>query len=67
MSGACFICDQPADAALVVIRFDGTAYEVPMCSACLAETKLRAQPIRLAHELIDARNDYRTQRRRMAA
>ena len=25
MSGACFICDQPADGALVVIRFDGIA------------------------------------------
>ena len=67
MSGACFICDQRSDAVLVVNRFDGTAYEVPMCVACLAETDLRSGPIRRAHELIDARNDYRTRRRRIAA
>jgi hypothetical protein len=67
MSGECFICDQRADGVLVVERFDGTAYDVPMCVECLTETNVRSRPIRLAHELIDARNDYRTQRRGVAA
>ena len=67
MSGECFICDQRADDVLVVERLDGTAYEVPMCVECLTETNARPHPIRLAHELIDARNDSRTQRRGVAA
>ena len=45
----------------------GTAYDVPMCVECLTETNVRSRPIRLAHELIDARNDYRTLRRGIAA
>ena len=56
MSGACFICDEPADDVLLVDRCDGTDYGVPMCARCLAETHLRSRPIRLADELIDARN-----------
>ena len=67
MSGECFICDDHADGVLPIDRFDGTTYPVPMCVVCLAETSLRAQPIRLAHELIDARNGYRARRRQVAA
>jgi hypothetical protein len=67
MSGECFICDQRTNSVLTVGRFDGTTYDVPMCVGCLTETSRRAQPIRLAHELIDARNEYRRSHSRVAA
>ena len=63
MSGACFMCDRQAEELLVIVRVDGTAYDVPICDLCLTQTKVRSQPIRLAHELIDARNDYRARHR----
>lgn len=65
MSGVCFICDQQAGDVLVVDRFDGTTYGVPMCVVCLTETDLRSRPVRFAHELIDARNAYRTRGQRI--
>ena len=56
---ACFICDRPTREVLVVTRIDGTAYDVPMCAGCASRARQREQPIHFAHELIDARNDYR--------
>lgn len=67
MSGECFICDQRTNDVLVVERVDGTTYEVPICVVCLNETNLRSRQIRLAHELIDTRNDYRAHCRVSAA
>jgi hypothetical protein len=40
---------------------------VPMCVMCVTETRSREPRIRFAHELIDARNDYRARRRTIAA
>ena len=66
MSCECFICDRHADEFLAVYRFDGTEYKVPMCLECLTETTLRSRQIRFAHELIDARNDFRARHRVIA-
>jgi hypothetical protein len=63
VSGACFICDQQANDVLVISRLDRTAYDVPMCEACLIETDVLSRSIRWAHELIDVRNEYRTHHR----
>jgi hypothetical protein len=56
------ICDRRTDDFLVVDRLDGTSYPVAMCAACVEETALTDQPFLLAHDLIDARNAYRTRR-----
>jgi hypothetical protein len=67
MSGECLVCDELTDARLLVGRDDGTAYLVPMCVRCLDESNLRSGETRHAHELIDARNNYRARCRLVAA
>jgi len=63
VSSLCFICDRQANDVLVISRLDTTSYDVPMCEACLIETDVRSRSIRLAHQLIDVRNEYRTHHR----
>jgi hypothetical protein len=58
----CFICDGRTGDVLEVLRSDGTSYAVPMCRVCVSESVMGSRPVRLAHELIDARNAYRRDR-----
>jgi hypothetical protein len=57
----CFICDRHTGDVVAVVRSDGTSYPVPICRAC--ESIMGSRPARFAHDLIDARNDYRRQPR----
>jgi hypothetical protein len=59
--GECFICDGRTGDVVAVVRSDGTGYSVPMCRVCASV--MGSGPVRFAHELIDARNGYRSQRR----
>jgi hypothetical protein len=63
MASQCLVCDLHTDDYLVVNRFDGTTYRVTMCVGCARHTELSTQPFLLAHDLIDARNGYRTRQR----